>query len=151
MSQRGETGSGDRRPHRRRPRDQGVHRCHCRHPPRPHGEIAPLPFARTPTRRPLLLAQIRTQGRSGARIEHGSISAWESASRRRHAIRFNRLRQPLHAAGGGEMKWGLAAVMASTTTVARLDRFNHYVLLFCIFLGNSIHIVLFSICVMQCY
>jgi hypothetical protein len=49
------------------------------------------------------------------------------------------------------MKWGLAAVMASTTTVARLDRFNHYVLLFCIFLGNSIHIVLFSICVMQCY
>ncbi|ONL95376.1 Protein LOW PSII ACCUMULATION 3 chloroplastic, partial [Zea mays] len=81
MSQRGETGSGDRRPHRRRPRDQGVHRCHCRHPPRPH--------------------------------------AWECASRRRHAIRFNRLRQPLHAAGGGEMKWGLAAVMASTTTVAR--------------------------------
>jgi hypothetical protein len=71
MSQRGETGSGDRRPHRRRPRDQGVHRCHCRHPPQPHGEIAPLPFARTPTRRPLLLAQIRTQGRSRARIEQG--------------------------------------------------------------------------------
>ncbi|ONM21634.1 hypothetical protein ZEAMMB73_Zm00001d005668 [Zea mays] len=36
-----------------------------------------------------------------------------------HAIRFNRLRQPLHVVGGGEMKWGLAAIMASTTTVAR--------------------------------
>jgi hypothetical protein len=90
-----------------------------RHPPRPHGEIAPLPFPRTSTRRPLLLAQIRTQGRSGAQIEHGSISAWESTSHRRHAIRFNRLHQPLHAAGGGDMKWGLAAVMASMMTVAR--------------------------------
>jgi hypothetical protein len=38
------------------------------------------------------------------------------------------------------MKWGLAAVMASTTTVARFY-----------FLGSSIHIVLFSICVMRCY
>jgi hypothetical protein len=80
-----------------------------------------------------MLAQIRTQGRSRARIEHGSILAWESVSHLRHAICFNRLRQPLHTAGGGEMKWGLAAVMASTTTVARLDRFNHCVLLFCIF------------------
>jgi len=51
-AERGEPGGGGRRPQRRRPRGQGVRRCRRAprrpgrrgHPPRPHGEIAPLPF-----------------------------------------------------------------------------------------------------------
>lgn len=82
-AQRGEPGSGGRRPQRRRPRGQGVRRYRRAprrsgrrgHPPRPHGEIAPLPFASTSTRRPLLLDQILMRGRSGTRIGHALFAS----------------------------------------------------------------------------